>query len=558
MSVITLNGNGFLQFPAATEEDTFRIETIAGDGNTNAYEFPAKVLSYFPRKNTSLKDKDKLDIITRLLLSDVTRGSGENLTKDCIKTAAKVYERSKDDMQVFIENYKMVGSVNCYHRINTEEAREKIAEIETSLSERFREAFRGRAPQIVHGMAVASFLYGIPEEDIVEKFNLDKVREGRNAGKLSPLQLTVLFCNEHTDKPGIYTSDAGEYAVKCYTSFMKGKGESYKQAADWITEHPDTSVNLLKKITKRADDLDIHPDTTVEAVKAKLGTLSSLSEVQKIEKQYKGTGFKFRKCEFDLQFSDTEYGNYRMEILRPGDTRMVYLGEFTHCCQKLYDIGESAMMHGLINPKAGFWAMTDKRTGRVVAQAEIWEKENDPTTLVFDNIEFANDAEISLYKEAIGAWLAESPYRNIYMGAGYNQLYSEGDFRSTDPITPSVTPYEIYVISHEEESQAPIFDSEEEAKEALESGRVTYYDYVYCDSENRALVMKENGRLEPYFRGVRPESVYEGIYSNILAFNAENNINAERNETESRPLPEDLNDLYPDIEDPEDEEEYAM
>ena len=163
------------------------------------------------------------------------------------------------------------------------------------------------------------------------------------------------------------------------------------------------------------------------------------------------------------------------------------------------------MMHGLLNPKAGFWILTNKNSGKVLAQAEIWE-END-NTIVFDNIEFANDADIGLYRRAIGKWLEESHYANAKMGAGYNQLIGQMDsIRSCDPVKPSVTPYEIYVISHEEESEAPVFDSVKEAREALASGRVTYFDYVYCDSENRAYWMKENGRVEPYFAETDRES----------------------------------------------------
>lgn len=255
----------------------------------------------------------------------------------------------------------------------------------------------------------------------------------------------------------------------------------------------------MKKIAKKADELEIDEKSTVESIEVQFGNMSSASEVQKIEKAYKACGFKFRDCVFDLQFSDTTYDRYRMEILRPGDTRMVYLGDFTHCCQRLNDAGESAMMHGLLNPKAGFWCITDERTGRVVAQAEIWESSEFNNCLVFDNIEFANDADIGLYRKAIGAWLQDSPYDNVFMGCGYNEFLVDSHFESVGGLTPSVTPYEIYVISHEKESEAPVFNNVEEAAQALESGEVTYFDYVYCDSERSSVIMKHDGLVVPYF-----------------------------------------------------------
>lgn len=474
---------GLKKFPKYEKGDTFSYKD---------YVFSAELTKV---KNKSLKATEILEVICDMMDANI------ELKKDWVKTAFKVYERDKDVFKSsFLTNCKDVGNISCYRMLNKPEVQQAIAEIEESLTDKFKEKFRGRAPRIVHSMAIASYIYKIPEQDIVDNFETNKVKNCLDKGVLAPAEVTVLMvCSKDVKGTGIFSVEAAKHAVKMYSSYLRTNNERDKIVGDWICNHSDTNEKILKKIAKRADELTINEDAPLEAVKSQLGALSSLSEVQKIEKQYKECGFKFSKCQFDLKFSDTIHNRYRMEILRPGDTRMVYLGEYTHCCQKLYDIGESAMMHGLLNPKAGFWCMTDERTGRVVAQAEIWEKEGDDNTLVFDNIEFANDADISLYREAIGKWLEESPYQNIYMGVGYNQMYHMGNFRSVEPLHPGVTPYEVYVISHEEESEAPVFKSEKKAREALEAGTVTYYDYVYCDSENRMVAMKENNVLEPYF-----------------------------------------------------------
>lgn len=473
----------FKKFPKYEKGDEFSY---------NGHTFPAELSKL---KNNSVKAPALVSIICEMIDYNI------ELRKDWVKTAVKVYERNQEVFRnSFLENCKKVGNLSCYRLLSKPENIAAIDEITNSLTEKFKEKFRGRAPRIVNSMAIASFAFKIPEDDIVDAFDMNRVKACLDKGLLSPVETTILMvCAKDIQSPAIFESNSAVYAEKCYSSLLKGNMPCYKAAGDWICNHPDTNEKLLKKVAKRADELTIKEDTTIDAVKAQIGNLSSLSEVQKIEKQYKECGFKFKDCVFDLKFSDTIHDHYRMEILRPGDTRMVYLGDFTHCCQRLYDIGESAMMHGLLNPKAGFWCMTDERTGRVIAQAEIWEKEGDPNTLVFDNIEFENDADISLYREAIGAWLSESAYQNVYMGTGYNQMLYNGNFREVDPLCPSVTPYEIYVISHEEESEAPVFKSEKKAKEALESGQVTYYDYVYCDSENHMVAMKENGVLEPYF-----------------------------------------------------------
>lgn len=479
--IIELNDD-FKKLPKCEKGDCFSYK---------GHVFPAELA----KKSGSLKSPVVVSILCDMM------DAGIELRKDWVKTALKVYERNVDVFKnSFLINCKEIGNLTCYRMLSNQDVQEAISEVEASLTDKFKEKFRGRAPRIVHSMAVVSYLYKIPEDEIVDSFDTNRIKVCLDKGVLTPAETTILsVCAKDIQSPAIFESNSAAYALKCYAAFLKRELPCYKAAGDWISNHADTNEKLLKKVAKRADELTINEDTTIDAVKAQLGKLSSLSEVQKIEKQYKECGFKFRDCKFDLKFSDTIHDHYRMEILRPGDTRMVYLGDYTNCCQRLYDVGESAMMHGLLNPKAGFWCMTDERSGKVVAQAEIWEKEGDSDTLVFDNIEFANDADIALYKDAIAAWLTESPYVNIYMGTGYNQMLYNGNFRQVEPLHPGVTPYEIYVISHEEESEAPVFKSEKKAKEALEAGTVTYYDYVYCDSENRMVAMKENNVLEPYF-----------------------------------------------------------
>lgn len=480
MAVIEIDENS-KKFPKHEKEDFYSYKGIS---------FKASLVKLKPQ---SLKIKDFLSIIEEM------NKKGYALNKDSIKVATRVYEKNKGVFyESFLDNYEEVGNINCYGVLLNQTTIDKITQLQNELTEKFQSKFRGRAPRIVHAMAIAACLYDIPVDDIVDNFNIASVRLAMQ--HLSPVETIILLIGaKDITSVGIFDSDVAKYAVKCYCYALKGKGEHYKATGDWIASHPQTNPKLLKKIAKKVSELSIDEKTTVESIKVQLGNLSSESEVAKIEKAYKKAGFKFRNCVFDLKFTDVTYDRYRMEILRPGDTRMVYLGDFTNCCQKLYDVGESAMMHGLLNPKAGFWCMTDERTGRVVAQAEIWEKENDPNTLVFDNIEFANDAEIGLYRKAIGCWLTNSPYTNVYMGCGYNGMFQNGHFRQIGAITPWVTPYEIYVISHEQESEAPVFKTEQEAVQALEDGRVTYYDYVYCDSEREAVVMKENGIVEPYF-----------------------------------------------------------
>lgn len=374
------------------------------------------------------------------------------------------------------------------------------------LERLFREdkRFCGRVPRIIREMAAVSGFYNISAETVVDNFHIQNVQALLSSG-LAPGEVVLLYASL-SPQDTARVAACPDMAPYITDLFSKGE-ECYKNTALWIVNHLQTEEALIKKVVKSAEDLTIRPDDTVDAVRTALSGLKSLSEIKKIEKAYKKTGFRFSECVCHLFSTEVEYNRYWAGILPADDPRQVMLGYNTACCQHLGEAGESSMMHGLLNPKAGFWALTNINSGKVLAQAEVWEENED--TLVFDNIEFANDADIDLYRETIGLWLERTPYRNVKMGLGYNEMDCE-NFRSCGAVTPPVTPYEIYVISHEEDAECDIiFDSEEEAREALERGEVTYFDYIYCDSENGAVWMKENGRVEPYFEAEREEEEME-------------------------------------------------
>lgn len=438
------------------------------------------------------------------------------ITTEIVK---KLYDAEHEGkVNKFIKNYNIRG-IYKYISLNVDE------EIKTDLIDKFKNdpRFHGRVPQIIESIALVANFYlenelkrnrekqtGCNKAEImehinstlVEKFNINAVRTMLQ--KNIPQCMAVMFYNTFSVDKCQQIAENIEPATNIYNLLLKAENDdntAYIDAAAWISEHLSTNQDTMKKIIKNADRLELSEQESIGGIEAKLSSLKSLKEVKKIEKQYKKTGFKFKKCKCELKDCGHVISNndYKAYIMLPTDERQVRLGYDTTCCQKLYDIGESAMMHGLLNPKAGFWVIEDKNSGQIKAQAEVWE-DNDHT-LVFDNIEFANDADIDLYKNIIGKWLNETEYADVIMGRGYNVMFSNHskEFLQAPPCKPSVTPYEVYVISHEEESEAPIFDSEEEAKRALDNREVTYYDYVYCDSENESLWMKKDNVLEPYF-----------------------------------------------------------
>ena len=125
------------------------------------------------------------------------------------------------------------------------------------------------------------------------------------------------------------------------------------------------------------------------------------------------------------------------------------------------------------------------------------------------------------------------------MGCGYNGLSSEarGQLRRAPDVTPHVTPYDVYVLSYEDDAEVqPGKDEDvvleiksvEKAKKLLDEGVVTYYDYLYSDvDDNKGIVwLKENGIVEPYFgipyersAAVAKENLqYSNIVEQVMGF----------------------------------------
>lgn len=228
----------------------------------------------------------------------------------------------------------------------------------------------------------------------------------------------------------LYPQFKGEHNIKLLFMLpfkkMEGGMEEFvvKKIHDGFDE---TIVSGAVKCWKQIKKYEPMTLTSFE-LKSLLKRFEGETEKVLVEEKYKDRGFKFAECKFNLHFSKVEkmYDDGKIisaEILHPGDTRMFLLGYHTDCCQKLGGAGESAMMYGLVADNAGFWAMSDGDD--IVAQGEIWEDDNDPNCLMFDNIEI-NDGYFKKYHnrviEMLQLWVEKSKYTSIQMGMGYNEL----------------------------------------------------------------------------------------------------------------------------------------
>lgn len=355
----------------------------------------------------------------------------------------------------------------------------------------FKENFHGHYPKIIEAYALVASNYKILPEDIINKFNQRIVSQcvDRHIPWVETVILTHFF--EIEDVRKYLENNYNRFPLKY---FNKGKEEEINRIK-WCLRHPETESSIKVQLLDKK--LDVELTDNVTAIKAKIIEADARKEVKKIEKEY-GYGdmkFKFDECEFDLRYTTSENDRYKAYIMEKGDVRMVKLGEYTCCCQELGEPGETAMMHGLINPKAGFWVIEDKVTGKIFAQAEIWEL--DDNTIVFDNIEFADGRTIhhEAMRKMIGMWAYECAYENVIMGTINNldltyEMLDNVEFI----VTPRLTAEELYLLDDDDR-----FDCFMEAEEAFRTGRYNYDDFVYTDADDgNAVYLKKQGQVQDF------------------------------------------------------------
>ncbi|HCS22701.1 MAG TPA: ankyrin repeat domain-containing protein [Alphaproteobacteria bacterium] len=89
----------------------------------------------------------------------------------------------------------------------------------------------------------------------------------------------------------------------------------------------------------------------------------------------------------DIRISGEDFGKrgYTFAKLPDGDVRGLLLGEFTDCCQSICGNGHDCAVHGFLSPQGGFYALTDEKSGNIVAQSWAWR--GTKGELVLDSLE---------------------------------------------------------------------------------------------------------------------------------------------------------------------------
>lgn len=421
------------------------------------------------------------------------KASPKGLVNDLFYVNALYRKRhlGMDAVNEFISRYAVYGRI--VPGQNQTEFRERFPE-RAMLREEFERCFHGHAPKYSDAFADVAASIHLPHEKIVVSFDVKLYQAAlqRGVSHVSAMLLLTFFGKDDVRK--IISGPKGNLISECVADYYRrgSNNENYADTIRWLAETK-CGNKSLKLAYESRHVIHMCPGDSVDKLLRQTELAEAYFEYDKIKHAY--PRFAIEDCSFNLKYCTVENDNQTAFIMKPDDMRMVMLGYMTYCCQHLGGAGESAMMHGLVNENAGFWAVEDKRTGKIIAQAEVWETENN--TFVFDNIEFADDRSISLFKDIIGRWLSECQYDNVYMGTGYNELaeklMAEGVGTICAGKKPPITPFELYVLDDS-------INSMDEARAKYAHG-ADYDDiHIYSDADERCVELKRNGVVCNFFR----------------------------------------------------------
>ena len=423
------------------------------------------------------------------------------LSSHTVKTGIDMTHQGK--LSGWIREYPVFGEMRLQPA-----AKSADAETEECLRRFFEDQKKTgcHVPKVLDKLAITARACGIPPERLAETFDIEYTKN--LLCKIIPLvPATACRCYYdrgtcemliRKDKVSVMAEAIGFYNES-------GHRECYRHLMEFILSHPDTKTEDLRYATDYAGEIPMKAGTTLMQVRQHRIYTESLAEVTKIEAKYKKVVPGFRLSGYPCSISPVgiTYDGMTARVLDLSDKRdtalAARLGELTNCCQRLGCAGETAMMHGFLNPDAGFWVIEDAN-GTVKAQAEIWVA--DKGFLVFDNIEFADTDREHLsdrtehLRGVIATWAMESGYQNIIMGCGYNELGVDSMERAPIPEL-RLTPEEVFALREDNDAYVS-FKNMDDVHQYMQDPKYAPVDFVYTDTDEQCVYIKKNGAVSNY------------------------------------------------------------
>ncbi len=187
--------------------------------------------------------------------------------------------------------------------------------------------------------------------------------------------------------------------------------------------------------------------------------ICALLDIKKMEKAYKKYDYKFANNSIDIRGKDIKVisGDYIIRMLEADDLKnySVFF-ENEVACNKQYGYpDESSLLAITSSPKCACVIIEDKR-GSARAASFVWVDE-EKDAFVFDDFNPRYCDEVDQMIEALKDYIKEIPYKNVYMGMGYNDTdfmsYGKVYDKNTKLTMPTVYGETFYSDFHSENTK---------------------------------------------------------------------------------------------------------
>lgn len=284
----------------------------------------------------------------------------------------------------------------------------------------FKELYHGHAPRVLSEYMFAQFLAkdikprNVTENDIksiAESFdqkNVSKVAKYKN--------LTLFALADKLNFNEIKVEHLEAFAIFINPDYIKAFFD--KGFIEWYKEHKDTNISNLVELLSVHEQIEyFDKDRDAKELVADINNAKGKADCRLMEQKYH---YKFSDNELAIRGRHVvaQQGKIKMYMLSKNDYRNFTVGYDTSCCQHYGNAGESCVWKLTTDPFAG--VVVIERDGKILAQGFVWTDEAQDT-LVFDNVEFADDRKVGQFNSLFAAWSRAMPYKNIHVGTGYNQ-----------------------------------------------------------------------------------------------------------------------------------------
>lgn len=309
-----------------------------------------------------------------------------------------------------------------------------------------------------------------------QKFTLDELNDKNNKNEYASWPTSIWITSRPTseDSQKDYNARQAGEMIKELLEVAQNRKDYYDDISTYLTRHMMAPKSLLTATTGRDRAIAISKGIEDNAKSIRkyiksVGFIGSLNEKDLESSGYSKADFdvkgKFYKLVEEMSRIDdyrnedileaikyydknhneektcppaeyiikNESGNYVATIFAHDDPRGMTIGADTGCCMTIDGASHTCIESGYRDKDAGFFAMYEQKSGRIIAQSYFYTNPEKPEILVLDNIESNSgrdpDKIVDVYKEFFEKYLAEQiknnpdwKIREVHVGTGYGEL----------------------------------------------------------------------------------------------------------------------------------------